>query len=387
MSEKKKVGIVTLHGYFNYGNRLQNYAVEQILKSLGCEVESIVNTTRISNENKNSNKSNIFNKFPKIFNMSFKKTLYKVYNKFWYYNNKNLIKKIKKEKENKFVKFSENFLNESNNTISINDIPSDLGERYDYFIAGSDQVWNPLFNDTSHINFLTFAPYKKRISFSASFGIPEIPKKYVNDYKKWLNEMNSISVREFEGAKIIKELTGRDSKVLVDPTMLLDKKEWLDLSKESPNKPNSKYLFIYILGNISLERKKLIKNIARNNNLEIVNLTDMKQLDTYSSGPREFIDFINSASLVLTDSFHASIFSVIFRTPFVVFNRDYNNMSMNSRINTLFKKLKLESRFDENLDFEKDLFNINFNITDDILKQEKLKAINFLKNSLDIKSD
>lgn len=387
VSEKKKVGIVTLHGYFNYGNRLQNYAVEQVLKSLGFEVESIVNTTRISRENDKENKRTVLDKINKVSNMRFKKIFHKLYNKIWYYKNKNLIKESKKEKEIKFKEFSNVLLNESNYKISLDNIPNDLGEKFDYFIAGSDQVWNPLFNDTSEVNFLTFAPKEKRISLSASFGISEIPCEYVDDYQKWINDMDFISVREFEGAEIVKKLTGRDSEVLVDPTMLLNKNHWLNIAKKSNSKPDNKYLFTYILGDYSYERKEMINEIANKYNLEIVNLADIKDLNAFASGPREFINFINSASLVFTDSYHASIFSIIFRTPFVVFSRDYNNMSMNSRINTLFKKFNLDSRYENNIDFEKNLFDIDFDRTDEILNREKEKSINFLKNALDNKSD
>lgn len=387
VSEKKKVGIVTLHGYFNYGNRLQNYAVEQVLKSLGCEVESIINTTRKSRESDKKNKNTILDKISKISEVGLKELFHKIYNKAWRYKNKKIIEKSRKEKKEKFKKFSNELLNESDYEISLDNIPDGLDEKFDYFITGSDQVWNPLFSDTSEINFLTFASQKKRISLSASFGISKIPTNYVDDYQKWINDMNYISVREFEGAEIVKALTGSNSEVLIDPTMLLNKDHWLKIAKESKAKPYNKYLFTYILGDFSFERRKKIENIADEYNLEIVNLADIKDLNAFASGPKEFIDFINSASVVFTDSYHASIFSIIFRTPFVVFSRDYNNMSMNSRINTLFKKFNLDSRYENNIDFENNLFNIDFDKTDDVLNREQKKAIRFLEESLEIKSD
>jgi hypothetical protein len=121
--------------------------------------------------------------------------------------------------------------------------------------------------------------------------------------------------------------------------------------------------------------------MAETNNLEIVNLADKKNLNYYTSGPREFLDFINSASLVLTDSFHASIFSIIFNTPFIVFDRVDNNLSMNSRINTLLGKFNLMSRYNLSLkSSNEEIFNIDFTKTDEILGQERKKVINYLNS-------
>jgi hypothetical protein len=378
VSEKKKIGIVTLHGYFNYGNRLQNYAAEQVLQSMGFEVETIRNESPKTEYSFSKKVINLLKNNPKEI---VKKTKNKLISK--KENNKTL--KFDKEKKEKFLSFSGEYLNESDFVISENSIPTNLNNDYDFFITGSDQVWNPTIASSSSLHFLLFAPSSKRISFSPSFGISEIPDKYKGNFKTWLNEMKSLSVRENEGADIIKRLTGRNSEVLVDPTMMLNKKEWQAISKEYSKKPKKDFLFTYILGDLSNKKEKTIKRMAETNNLEIVNLADKKNLNYYTSGPREFLDFINSASLVLTDSFHASIFSIIFNTPFIVFDRVDNNLSMNSRINTLLGKFNLMSRYNLSLkSSNEEIFNIDFTKTDEILGQERKKVINYLNSALEI---
>ncbi len=177
------------------------------------------------------------------------------------------------------------------------EIPRDINQRYDYFISGSDQVWN--LNDpmVSEINFMTFVDRNKRLTYAPSFGVSKIPKMYQDKYIEFLNGLDNISVREYEGAKIIKDLTGKDAQVVLDPTMLLDKSEWMKISKSDRNKPKGKYILTYFLGGISGDTKKKKKKIAKENKFEVVNLATLKDMKHYASGPSEFIDYINDASV------------------------------------------------------------------------------------------
>lgn len=156
--------------------------------------------------------------------------------------------------------------------------------------------------------------------------------------------MDKLSVREEAGAKIIKDLTGRDAEVLVDPTMMLTREKWLSIAKEAPNKPKGKYLLTYFLGGVPSKYKRQIKNIAERNNLEIINLADIRDKETYITGPSEFIDYINSCSILCTDFFHGTVFSILMEKPFIVFERMGTSSSMFSRINTLLDKFDLNSR-------------------------------------------
>lgn len=377
----KKVGIITIIDYNNYGNRLQNYATQEVLKSLGFSVETIINYPK---KPKGDNNSRMLNKIYKLREYTISEVLIKVINKTIL---KNKIKNLKNTRLESFENFTKLNIVETDYIISDCNIPSDLSNKFDYFITGSDQVWNPTFRYGSSVDFLTFAPRYKRIAYAPSFGISEMPSKYKENYKTWLSEMANLSVREEAGAKIIKDLTGRDAPVLVDPTLMLSKEKWLSISKESTNKPKGEYLLTYFLGDISEENGKIINNLARNNNLQIVNLANIKYGQTYTAGPSEFIDYINSASIFCTDSFHGCVFSILLGKPFIVFDRQDKIPSMNSRVDTLLSKFKLESRKAQNIKNNKQAFEIDYSHVHPILEFERKKAIDYLKKALNVGED
>ena len=173
---------------------------------------------------------------------------------------------------------------------------------------------------------------------------------------------------------------------MADPTLLLTKEKWLSIAKEASNKPKDKYLLTYFLGGIPTQYKKEIKKTAKENNLEIINLGDIKEKDTYQTGPSEFIDYINNCSVMFTDSFHGTVFSILFEKPFVVFQRK-GGTSMYSRIDTLLNKFKLNSRKVENISWDDDLFSVDFSHVPQILEAERKKSLDYLKDALEIKDE
>lgn len=370
----KKVAILTLNGYYNYGNRLQNYALQESIKSLGFIVETIIYDRR-------TEKQTLIKRINNLINNSIKDVCVIINKKIW----GRIVKESIKKRINVFKKFTFDYIKETDYTISKNNIPDDLADKYDYFVTGSDQVWNPSNLGNSSIYFLTFVPKHKRIAYAPSFGITEIKPEYIENYKEWISGMHRLSVREDDGAKIIKELTGRDAHVLVDPTLLLTKEKWLLIAKEANNKPKGKYLLTYFLGRIPSNYKKQIKRIVKENNLEVINLADIKDKKTYRTGPSEFIDYINSCSALCTDSFHGVVFSILFKKPFIVYERIDTYLSMFSRIETLLKKFKLESRKAENIKTNEDVFNIDYSHVPAILEEERKKAFDYLKEALNIK--
>ena len=377
-NKNKRVGILTLIGFDNYGNRLQNYATQEIIKTLNYNTETFV---LINIPSKSSVIKQLKRKVNNINDRSLGKICIEVYKKikkelFCYIN-----RKIIKNRRKVFLDFVNRYITEqrfdvNNNSLVINN--------YEYFITGSDQVWNPFYNGGSSVYFLRFAPKERRVAYAASFGLSSIPDKYIDNYKKWLSEIPYLSVREESGAKIIKELTGRDVPVLVDPTLMLTREKWLSIAKEDPYKPDKPYLLTYFLGEIPKGTRKRIKKIARDYNLEIVRLADTRDKKRYIAGPGEFIDYINSADLVCTDSFHGSVFSILMETPFIVFDRV--GTSMYSRIGTLLNKFNLHSR-QANYIKDDEIFNIDFSHIPPILDEERKKALNYLKEALNVKDN
>lgn len=367
---KEKVAIITLNGYHNYGNRLQNYALQEFIRMHDFECETIINSTYLPKTELNN-----MTFLKKVQNMSLENIIRKICKKKFC--------NISSKREKIFKDFTLQYIKETDYSINTTNIHNFSEKDYKYFIAGSDQVWNPFDTGLSELSFLNFAQKHKRISYAASFGVYNIPKEYTDDYKKWLSGMNYISVREEAGASIVKELTGREVPVVIDPTMILTKEQWLKISKKSEFKPKRKYILTYLLGGGSKEQKLNIKKIAKRNNLEIVNLGDIKDKKHYVTGPSEFIDYINDASVFFTDSFHGCVFSMLLDTPFIVCNRVGQNesTSMESRIDTFLNKFNLESRRYSNMN-DINIFECDYTKSYDLLEEEREKANNYLKMAL-----
>lgn len=351
----KKCAIITINNS-NYGNRLQNYALQEFLKDNKYKVETIKNVSFL---NKKKNKINYL----------LRSMVYLV--------KKNDFVDTKK-RENNFKEFNKEILFSKK---VFNWFNYKWMDKFDYFIIGSDQVWNPNYRLTD-FDLGSFTTKDKLVSFSASIGINELDTVSSNRLKNSLNGFKAISVREDSGKTIINELLPNTKiEVLIDPTMLLSSTEWKKVEKKPKLKVPKKYILNYFLGEKTLEINKIISNYAKENNLDIINILD-KEDPFYECGPSEFLYLERNATLICTDSFHSAVFSIIFKKNFVVFDRvQINHKNMNSRIHTLLNKFDLQCRlYDKNFKFE----DIDYNSLeiDNILKEEKIKSINFLNNSL-----
>lgn len=372
----KKVGIITLNDNNNYGNRLQNLASQYILENLGFEAETIINRT-VDRENRN------LKYYIKIF--SIKKMneyiknfiIRKIINK--KKKNYNIIKKREENFKNfnKKINFSKFVINEFKEL-------EELEKQYDFFIVGSDQVWNPYLQHIKEVNFLMFSPKEKNIAYAASFGVDKIPTEMQEKYKTGLNNLHAISVREEKGQEIVKTISNKKATLTLDPTMLLTSEKWLEFSNKPQYNPTKQYMLTCFLGETSKKRKAFLRNIAKENNLEIIELNQIKEEKYYEIGPSEFIYMIKNAALIFTDSFHVCVFSILFERSFYVLEREGININMNSRIDTLLNKFKLEDRRITNLENSIDI-NCNYSNVGAILKEERRKSIEFLKQSLKIK--
>ncbi len=344
----KKVGIITIFDEDNYGNRLQNYAVQEVLVSLGFDVETIKNVNIIEE-----------------------------------YNLLEEVKKVLPERREKFLDFNNSNMKINDEVIIHDNVPENFHENYDYFVIGSDQIWNHEFPERfSNFSFAEFAPKEKRIAFSASFGIENIEKDIFEKYEA-LKDVRAISVRENAGGKLVKDITGReDATVLIDPTMMLTKEKWMTVMKKPEMLKSDKYILKYFLGNVSEEKNAEIEKFAKENGCDIIDILDKDNF--YATGPSEFIYLIKNSFLVLTDSFHSCVFSILFNRPFLIFDRDQEGMrNMNSRIDTLLEKFDLENRRFNNKIEEKDL-KVDYTNSYKTLEKEREKVIDFLTKALEL---
>lgn len=375
MNERKKVGIITLNGYSNYGNRLQNYALQEVVKDLGFSADTLIiprNGVQVNFEKQNMVKKtfSLLKKSPINF-------LKKIANKLLYALNESFCK----ERERIFRQFSNEFISEKICGNSSEELFA-ISQTYDFFIVGSDQVWNPLgILGDEHVFFLTFADPKKRISYAASFSNDCLPENFKAMIKPWLLEMKALAVRERSGAEIIKKLTERNALVALDPTLLLSKEKWLSIARKG-KQPKKKFILSYFLGKQTADLKNMIKKIAEHFDMDIVNLASLHNRDYYLTGPLEFVDYINSAELVITDSFHGMAFCIILETPFLVAER-IGTHSMYSRIETLLEMFNLKDREMRNLGkISEEIFELDFSEKVKILKEKQRISIEYLKVSL-----
>ena len=179
-----------------------------------------------------------------------------------------------------------------------------------------------------------------------------------------------------------------DSQVLIDPTMLIDCKEWEKICIQPKNIKKIKcdrYILVYFLGKLSNSRKKEIERVAYENKCKIINILDQKS-PFYVSGTSEFLWLEKNAYLICTDSFHSSVFALLFNRPFVIFNREEEGMeNMGSRIETLLNKFKIENRRYNGLNITKENIEHNYTEAYKILEEERKKSDAFLRKALDFK--
>lgn len=365
-----KALIVTINDNvnFNYGNKLQNLAVINVLKRFGVDSDTLnFEYTKFSkfNELKISLKA-CFMKLTRYRFVKNKKSRF--YYEFEYNRKKNF-----KSFDAKYIRMH-------------NDLTLTNSSDYDFYVIGSDQVWNPDFFQyhkmKKYAYLLSFCDDKKKICFSPSFGVSEIPDVWKEWFKKYLSLIPQISVRENDGVKIVKELTGKDAEVLIDPTLMVSSDEWKKYSLKPKNiKVDEKYILTYFLGNVSGEQYGFIDNLSKKYGLKVINLLDKNNVDLYTVGVSEFIYLISHSEIVITDSFHACVFSILFDKPFYVYPRKSEFKDMSTRIISLLEKFDLMRKYSES-GLENDIFEHEYTRSYQLLDIERKKASDFIKKSI-----
>lgn len=333
-----KTATITWIKWDNYGSLLQAYALQQYLLSAGYD-NVILDDTGIKELDKK------FRYTWKIIIIRFVLWVKnKIKGKSQYNENVICVSKRFNEFRNKYLITDK----------KLKDIEA-LNMRYDVFICGSDQIWNPGSVKLPSINNAPFYyagfSNKKKISYAVSFGLKVYPEKFKKQLRSLLSSFSYISVREPTGGCIIKDVISKDAQLVVDPTLLLDEEQWKKLIKN--REMNQKYIFAYFLSNsqwyinFALDFAKKIKMPLH----IIYNHEEFGALDVthIGAGPKEFLDELYNASLVLTDSFHATVFSVIFEKEFYVFKRFEcpRNEGQNTRVDNLVKTIEIPDRFVE----------------------------------------
>lgn len=346
----------------NYGNRLQNYAAQEILAKEGFE------TVTISFEKR------VLTGEMKLKYWLQKMTAYRLPgdSTFW---------RIEPPKFISFERFNKKFIR----TVHVDSI-EEVDKNADFYLIGSDQVWNPSwYNDCpmkKDMYFLTFAPSKKKVCMAPSFGISELPDEWVDYFREQLNTFPMLSVREQAGAELIYKLTGRTAEVVIDPTLMLDEEEWLKIAQKPRKIACSKpYILTYFLGGRTAEQERYINHIAKEYGLEVYHLLDRSEPLLYAASPEEFLYLMKCAALLFTDSFHVCVFSFLFKRPFLVYQRNGNENQIFSRIESLLETLHLQRKYADS-GMENDLFECDYTEGQLRLQKERAKALSFLRKSM-----
>lgn len=356
----KKVGIVSITDN-NLGNRLQNLAVQLVLKRKNVKVETIRNYGC----NMDFEYNNSLKEYKKVFFKNKIKALIGKFNK-------------KYRKFSKFAQFDKNIKWSKFKLCAETDYKN-INDYYDYFIVGSDQVWNPLFwDDVMYNNFLQFTEPDKKITFAPSLGVDYIPEHLKELYQKGFQSFNEIYLRESTTVELVKGYTNSFVDWTFDPTLFLTDKEWSKYSKKV--KIKKPFILKYFLGDISQKYQEEIQEFALNNDFEIINIDFNKVEDVYS--PSEFIWLIKNAQAVFTDSFHGCVLSFIFEKRFIIYERS-GQINMSSRIQTLVNNLGIGSNLRKNMKkLDLTLCIDSFNKRKKIVKKKNEEFLNYLDKKL-----
>lgn len=384
----KRIGIITVSKTNNFGAELQAFALHKKLSNLGFDSE-IIDYLYFKNKRHHPSKKSKpeinFSKKQKIKEY----ILYRIVSPLI----ENWLTRVHKSTQKRLSNFQNFYQLNCSFSKEYNSIEKlySAHHKYDVFIVGSDQVWNPATGTSLKPYFLDFAPKDKiKLSYASSFGISTIDYQHHKLYKKYLTKLDFISVREENGVKIIKQIAERNSLVVLDPTLLLTKEEWSDVSKNSDILLKNKYILIYSLHD-SDSLIELAYKLSKQLDLPIMNLCKRSFINKKyknitnitDAGPSEFISLFQTASFVLTNSFHGTVFSVNFNIPFYSVLK--SNRSNNSRILDFLALVKLTGRIcyeKQEICNNSDSGLISFDVSNQILLKEKVRSLDFLINAI-----
>lgn len=381
----KKVGIITIHNSPNYGACLQSYALYRYIQQQGNDVEIIDLHRPVAYEDYIPSKKYVCSRPVK------RSLLSKIKG-----NVKSLIG-IKPKSPSLYSPLAIKKFEEFNSVIKLSQPYRSIDELYanpplyDLYISGSDQLWNPTQAYCLEPYFLTFVPkgQGKKISYATSVGITDLRDNEKKDFAKWLNLYTDISVREYRAQSLLQGLLA-DKKVnqVADPTFLLDPKDWKDMAVRPKQ---SKYILMFTLQH----RPEILEyclQLSKQSGLPLIELGQVQPdvLDgSYTAvkdaGPKEFLGYIENAELIITDSFHCTVFSLIMGTNnFYTYIAPTNQRG--SRIIDLLGTYNLKKHLlpiSLNSSFDTLMFEtINKNVVSGIMKNERDRSRLFINQYL-----
>lgn len=366
----KKIGIatITIGGTYNLGNKLQAYALQEYLRENGYLPETI---RYEADYVQSSSKESVKTDWKKIFTQSFCQSLDDACRIIGRRLHRKTLLNLRDSRKKQFEDFETKYISFTDKVYYSDSDFSELIQRYDFFITGSDQVWNPYYEGADPFYYLQFAPKGKRIAYAPSIAVERIPEKMKSNICRWLQEMDHVSIREEEGRSLIMHEFGVEAELVCDPVFLLNRQQWHSVAR-APDR-TGKYFAVYILGKKTIQTKRLIKKMETIFQIPAVDIYSCDDWNSVFAGPEAFLGWIENAEFVLTDSFHGAAFSVIFDRPMAILERESVN-EMGSRIRNLLQIIGAGDRSAARILDNPDLLDIS-----DLNANEKMKP--FIRSS------
>ena len=369
-----KICTITCHDVYNHGASLQAYALMTYLKNKGNDVEII------------DYKPDYLSGHYKLFSIDNPKWERNILTKVIYLSLKipYKIPGLKRKKE--FDKFTKKYLNITGKRyISNEELKADM-PKADAYLCGSDQIWNSFYkNGRDKAFYLDFVPDNKiKASYAASFATDFIEEKYKEIVRSNVSRLDGVGVREISGVKILHDLGIENAINVLDPVFLLDKDEW---DKIGTINLNEKYILVYDFDNNPLI-EKLAKDIANKNSYKIYTISQYKSgyedKSFRFSGPETFVSLVRHAEFVISNSFHAIVFSIIYEKQVAIVNR---TEAINTRMRDLLQGLGLENRLikDNNYNLDELIKKIRYTKVKQILNKKIEFSKSYLEEILSIK--
>lgn len=370
-----KVLLTTVFSGYNFGSSLQALAGKTILKELGYECEVVAQKSLVKGRDIRLGKLfTILTRSLLLRGKSGSKALSTYQGSY----NKTMIG----DSAERFARFTAEVLQPR--YLSWSSLKKEATDCVACF-AGSDQIWNSSTMYVDPMYYLRFAPAEKRVAFAPSFGRDFVAAYNKTKMSKWIGEFAHLSVREDSGVTLIKEMTGKEAVQLIDPTLMVDGETWkrtLGIADRTEN-----YILAYFLDKPSDKARNVILELKDALHCEVIGIpyqfNDMGYCDkVVPTGPIEFLDLINNAKCVLTDSFHGTAFSINLHIPFYVFGRAYGSAhSQNSRVESILRKMNMQNRFEPTDAFD-NMLNLDFKHSERVLLEERQKAREYITNAL-----
>ena len=388
---KSKIGSVIAYtkGHNNYGTSLQGYAMLKKIQQLGYEVEVIQYTKRLSPWQKIKFVVNAL-RAGEWKNIKHRLTSKQVLKKYPAYaaGIAERTKAVDAYKQKKLIPLFHEYIGYD----ALH--KGSLG--YDAVVVGSDQVWTPMSLPNKFFNLLFVDDSVRKVAYASSFGVSEIPSFQCKATGAYLDRFYRIGVREQRGKEIVEELSHQKATVVADPTMLLSREEWEAEIVDAHTATEKPYIFCYFLGT-NQEARKAAKELKAKTGYKITTIRHMDEYvpedeqfgdeAPYNVDPNDFVKYISRAAYVCTDSFHCTVFSILFHRQFMTFYRfaEGSKTGRNSRINSLFDLFELQERLYEG-DINKITNPIDYNSVDEKLSDLRKESINFLNECLSFDS-